>query len=321
MDLLKLVDVVKSKWEEYGLGVDYKPIRNGGQFKVNYKGGEFCVRAYDNKLTGVKLDWSQVRNDGVANTLTDMINGTYNVDQLDTPLYLSDDTTKMVVGSDETGKGDLFGGLVVATCAIPANRIQDIIDLGIKDSKELSDDNIINIISGMGFKMIKTEGCNQTVYHSSKYDVYVICTDHAPIHYNMRMEELDTMNDLLVEMHSDNAVTWIDLYATREVDQVIVIDQFCDPDKFETLLNYSPIPVEFMPRAERLTSVALASCFARYIFLDQLLDINNSVKDIFGITLPMLPLGCGTTVRSYYKKHFKNISKVSDILVKKNFNI
>ena len=45
-----------------------------------------------------------------------------------------------VVGSDETGTGDYFGPVTVAAVYVPANKIALIEELGVKDSKQLTDD-------------------------------------------------------------------------------------------------------------------------------------------------------------------------------------
>ena len=51
-----------------------------------------------------------------------------------------DFSTKSVLGSDETGTGDFFGPMTVAACYVPAEKVQLVQLLGVKDSKMLTDD-------------------------------------------------------------------------------------------------------------------------------------------------------------------------------------
>ena len=45
-----------------------------------------------------------------------------------------------VIGSDETGTGDFFGPVTVAACYVPSEKIELVRELGVKDSKQLTDD-------------------------------------------------------------------------------------------------------------------------------------------------------------------------------------
>ena len=46
------------------------------------------------------------------------------------------------IGTDESGKGDYFGPLVVAGVFIPDNQHKVLEELGVKDSKRLSDNRV-----------------------------------------------------------------------------------------------------------------------------------------------------------------------------------
>ena len=45
-----------------------------------------------------------------------------------------------VLGSDETGTGDFFGPVTVAACFVRADQVELVRELGVKDSKQLTDD-------------------------------------------------------------------------------------------------------------------------------------------------------------------------------------
>src|SRR5699024_8231658 len=44
-----------------------------------------------------------------------------------------------VLGSDETGTGDFFGSITVAACFVSSDQIELVKELGVKDSKQLTD--------------------------------------------------------------------------------------------------------------------------------------------------------------------------------------
>ena len=56
-----------------------------------------------------------------------------------------DEQFNSYIGVDETGVGDYFTPVVSVACFIPKNNIDEIINLGVKDSKKLNDKKIITI--------------------------------------------------------------------------------------------------------------------------------------------------------------------------------
>ena len=49
------------------------------------------------------------------------------------------------IGTDESGKGDFFGPLVIASVMVDEKNAQYFLDLGIKDSKKLSDKKMLSM--------------------------------------------------------------------------------------------------------------------------------------------------------------------------------
>ena len=58
---------------------------------------------------------------------------------------LTDEEKKPHIGSDEAGKGDFFGPLVIAGVYTNESVVRTLLDIGIKDSKLLSDKKICEI--------------------------------------------------------------------------------------------------------------------------------------------------------------------------------
>lgn len=49
------------------------------------------------------------------------------------------------IGTDESGKGDFFGPLVIAGVLVDEKNAQHFLNLGIKDSKKLSDKKMLTL--------------------------------------------------------------------------------------------------------------------------------------------------------------------------------
>ncbi len=51
----------------------------------------------------------------------------------------------LIIGVDESGKGDFFGPLVIAALLAPDDRIPELTALGVRDSKKLTDKRMAQI--------------------------------------------------------------------------------------------------------------------------------------------------------------------------------
>ena len=109
-----IANFVKEKLDEYQVKFTSDDLPDGGkQFGVDYRGGNFKIRINDNKVSGASIDWSLVKNQTVTDELQRLLEGNLDKGVLQSSVYRSDDPTINVIGSDESGKGDLFGPAVV----------------------------------------------------------------------------------------------------------------------------------------------------------------------------------------------------------------
>jgi len=150
-------------------------------------------------------------------------------------------------GTDEAGKGDIFGPLVIAAVYVDENSKQDLYKIGVRDSKDLSDSQI-DILAGKIKKI-----CNGS---------YAII-EFLPGIYNKKYEEIKNLNTLLSFGHSKAIRILFD-----DIDAKTVIS-----DKFGTkgLEIHSDLAfkhVDFIDteKAERFIGVAAASILARNSF-------------------------------------------------------
>ncbi|MEE9348943.1 MAG: ribonuclease HIII [Flavobacteriaceae bacterium] len=148
------------------------------------------------------------------------------------------------IGTDETGKGDYFGPLVVCAMYVNEEAIKELNKIGVKDSKELSDLQINKIAL-----IMKKDFPNY-------FKIILI----APQKYNELYKSFQNVNKLLNWAHSKVIE---ELLLTIKTETVIT-DQFSKTDlKISDNKNFSHISFIQMPKAEKHPGVAAASILAR----------------------------------------------------------
>ncbi len=207
------------------------------------------------------------------------------------------------VGSDEVGTGDYFGPIVVSATYVSRENISFLEELGVRDSKKITDEKIIEIAP----KIIK----------KIPYVTYILKNEQ----YNNLSKDTLNMNKIKAVLHNKVLVDLIKKEQPKY--EKIVIDQFCTPKNFygyitgakETIKN-----VTFMTKAEdQVMSVAAASIISRYIFLREM----KKMSDELGFTVL---LGANNLVdeqakkilteqgeealKKYVKYNFKNTQKI-----------
>ncbi len=166
------------------------------------------------------------------------------------------------IGTDESGKGDYFGPLVVAGVFVPEDQEVVLRELGVKDSKKLSD-NRVREFAGL-------------IREGYKHSVVVI----GPEKYNELYGKLRNLNRILAWAHS-RAIENI----LEEVHCVqAVTDQFGDKLYVLNALMKKGKNIELIqrPKAEEDIAVASASILARAEFLRRLYFLSQDV----GVDLP-----------------------------------
>lgn len=193
-------------------------------------------------------------------------------------------------GSDEVGTGDYFGPIIVAAVYLSESDIDELSKIGIKDSKKLNDQFILDVCP----KLIKK-------YHHS-----VLILDNEK--YNSLIKQNWNMNSIKAALHNKALFS-----LNKKVGNIkfFVVDQFAEENKYyEYIKNEKNIirNIEFLTKAESYSpSVALASMFARYTFLKYMENLSIEIGYI-------LPLGAGSNVDEFAAKLIKE--KGENILYK-----
>ncbi len=208
-----------------------------------------------------------------------------------------------IIGSDEVGTGNYFGPMTVAAAFVHSEKIPLLKELGVKDSKYLSDETIKQIARDL----IHTIPYSLLVLHNEKYN---------------ELQQAGMSQGKMKAMLHNRALLNVIAKLRGTAYDGILIDQFAIPDVyFRYLANEQEVikDVYFSTRAEAVhLSVAAASIIARYSFLTEMDSLNEQIGII-------LPKGAGNQVdeaaatiiatkgkhllERYTKLHFANTQK------------
>ncbi len=203
------------------------------------------------------------------------------------------------IGTDESGKGDYFGPLVIAGLHMNKDRLEQLSYLNIRDSKKISEGKIFEL----DFK-IRT---------LCPYSVVVI----GPEKYNILYQKMKNLNRILAWGHArviENILLRLDC-------DKVVSDKFGDEKFIKNALmeKGKKITLKQMHQGERDFAVAGASILARAEFLRRLTYLSKES----GFELPkgssfladevgkkiLEKWGKENLVR-FVKLHFKNTEKI-----------
>lgn len=166
------------------------------------------------------------------------------------------------IGSDESGKGDYFGPLVIGAVYVDERSQATLERIGIRDSKLLSDDAVARMAPQI------------------RRAAVAIHVAIGPLRYNELHKEMKNVNRLLGWGHA-RAIE--NILSTHDSPWAVA-DQFGDRRFIELALfeKGKKIRLIQMPKAESDIAVAAASIVARQEFLSSLNRLGGSL----GISLP-----------------------------------
>jgi len=172
-----------------------------------------------------------------------------------------------IIGVDESGKGDFFGPLVVAGVLAGDSDLDYLNEIGVRDSKRISDNRIMTIDEHLRTRF--------------PHVVLVL----MPEEYNRRYEKTRNLNVLLAECHAQVIVDVMKLGQARnnQADRAIS-DKFGRTDRLMTALHKTDcsLPVEQLVRGEAIPQVAAASIVARAEFVRRMQIMSRK----FGVEMP-----------------------------------
>ncbi len=200
------------------------------------------------------------------------------------------------VGSDEVGTGDVFGPIVVCSAFVNKSEIPFLEELNVRDSKNMSDQQIIDIAQIIAKKLV--------------HSLLIL----PPTKYNKLVKDGYNLNKIKALLHNQAIIKT----SSKLKDNVpVILDQFCTPQLYYNYLKDETLvfrDIEFHTKAESVhLSVAAASIIARYAFLVKMKQYSQKL----GINLPK---GAGKEVDEAVKNIFdKKGIKNLNLVTKMNF--
>jgi len=197
------------------------------------------------------------------------------------------------IGSDEVGTGDYFGPIVVTASYVDKENISFLEELGVKDSKKLTDDKILQIVPQIIKKI--------------PYECLILSNKE----YNEKYTSDMNMNKIKAILHNKVLLKMTSKYNS----DYVVVDQFAKPYVYFNYLkdtNYYK-NITFMTKAEdKCLSVACASLISRYIFLKEFDKLSNelNITLLKGASDKVDELG-KTIVEKYGFDKLKDIAKLN----------
>lgn len=262
-DKYDLFTKFKSLVEPLGWLVEnVKEINYGLQFHITADNKHGVVRIYEGKK-GVRFDFSQVKDLDLLSKLeylnTDSNKETKPMNNFNkTPSINSKTFPEEMIGTDESGKGDFFGPLVIAGVYVNKKNAQILGELGVMDSKKISD----RLISDLAPK----------IRNICPYTVVTIGNEK----YNDLYNKIKNLNKLLAWGHARA----IENLLEKNNCQYVLSDQFGDEGLIKKALleKGKTITLYQRPKAEEIISVAAASIIARNEFVNQLARLSAKYK-------------------------------------------
>ena len=194
------------------------------------------------------------------------------------------------IGTDESGKGDFFGPLVIAGVLADEKAAEYFKELGIKDSKKLSDKKMLMLAGEI----------KKTAPHS------IIAISNSK--YNELYAHIKNLNKLLAWGHA----RVIENILEKNRCEYALSDKFGDESLIESALmkNGRTIRLEQMCKAESDIAVAAASVLARATFVEKMQAMENT----YGLKFQK---GCSGLVKNvaadfigmYGKERLKEVCK------------
>ena len=204
-----------------------------------------------------------------------------------------------LIGTDEAGKGDYFGPLVVAAFSVGKGNEPRLTELGVRDSKQLSDKKVTEL----------SDKLKKTGHHS----IVVI----GPQKYNQLYQSIGNLNRLLAWGHARVIENMLEQVRSPEV----LSDKFGDDSYITRALMEKGKQVKLVQKekAEENPVVAAASIIARAEFLLRL----EKLSEQSGLELPkgasdkvdqaarrLVELKGKEYLETVAKLHFKNTERI-----------
>lgn len=261
-DFAAYIDNLKKQVKNFdsSLAVTEKPLQYGVQLTVTGSDSKVVISVYNGKK-GLKLVWG-----GSASTLRSQLEAYLTGKTVDTAAEMlsvcgSDytllrncaDFKGIWAGSDESGKGDFFGPLVVAAVLVDIAAAEKLVRLGVRDCKLINDKEVLRLA-----ELIREAAPVNSVLALK------------PEMYNFRYQQIRADGKNLNHLLSNGHIAVLS-NVLRQCPQCnyALVDQFTASNDIRSSLQreFPEVNVVQQHRAEADIAVAAASVLARARFL------------------------------------------------------
>ncbi len=166
------------------------------------------------------------------------------------------------IGIDEAGKGDFFGPLCIGGVQAGEEGVQELLKIGVRDSKKMSDESVLKIA--------------RKIRSAFPHSIVRI----PPLKYNELYRQFHNLNHLLAWGHATAIAELVEKTKCQEV----LIDQFASEHLVINAIKRKNLSIHLTQRhrGEEDLVVAAASILARAAFLEGLEQLGKTV----GMILP-----------------------------------
>lgn len=277
-----------------------KTINYGYQLVIKNTSGKLTLNIYNGRK-GLNIVYAGDSN--LEENVKNILNGNDNVNKAVTT---NQKQHQMWAGSDESGKGDFFGSLVVAAVVVDNTTADKLQAAGVKDCKLLTDHKILEL---------------ENVIKEIVVDYSVL--ELKPKFYNLRYEQISARGGKLNQLLGLGHIAALSQVLSRQNKCTLaLIDQFTTSTEFVEAVHqrFSFCKVQQKTKAESDLAVAAASVLARARFLQTMSEL---AKEAHVSTLPKGGSESATIcarklsqifgkeiLRNFVKLHFANYQRI-----------
>ncbi|MDR2519552.1 MAG: ribonuclease HIII [Eubacteriaceae bacterium] len=249
------------------------------------------VRVYYNSKGSFKVDLSTVQGAEARNALEAFLSQSNS--QAEYPIL-----SPPLIGSDESGKGDLFGALCVAAAFCDEHAYKELERLGVRDSKRLTD----------------------SFMESAEKEILKICPAEIAVltagELNKAYKMTPNLSILLGKLHAQA----LERLANRTGCQSLLTDRFSTADRVKPYLSNKSLKLKEETKAERNMAVAAASVLARCAFLRDIRRLSEHYQIDIAYGAGKAADASGRAIYANYgidglkesvKTHFRNMERIA----------
>ena len=271
-DFAAYIDNLKKQIKSFdaNLTITEKKLQYGIQLTVTNSDSKVVLSVYNGKK-GIKFVWGGTASE-LRSQLEAVLTGKDTADKGDIVQAIGNDYTLLRncadfkgiwAGSDESGKGDFFGPLVVAAVLVDITTAEKLVRLGVRDCKLINDKEVLRLA--------------ELIVEAAQINTVLAL---KPEMYNFRYQQMRADGKNLNHLLSNGHIAVL-RNVLRQCPQCnyALVDQFTASNDIRASLQqeFPDVNIVQQHRAEADIAVAAASVLARAKFLEIMQELAEQV--------------------------------------------